>query len=86
MEKVGVRELKTHASEIVRRVREEHRSFELTYRGETIGKIIPSKPEVSRETAQKSWHDWQSFFSEVSEEAVDDATLDETMDEIRRTP
>lgn len=85
MEKVGVRELKTHASESVRRVREEHQSFEITYRGEIVGQIVPSTQEVNREAARKSWHDWQTFFSDVAEETVDGATLDETMFEVRRS-
>ncbi len=46
MDKVGIRELKTHADDIVRRVREKHESFELAYRGETVGQIIPIAQEV----------------------------------------
>jgi antitoxin (DNA-binding transcriptional repressor) of toxin-antitoxin stability system len=38
---VGVRELKTHASRILREVRDSRASFVLTHRGKAIGVILP---------------------------------------------
>lgn len=38
---VGVRELKTHAARIVRRVREARASYVLTHRGRAVGVILP---------------------------------------------
>ena len=38
---VGVRELKTHASRILRQVRDSRASFVLTHRGKAIGVILP---------------------------------------------
>ena len=38
---VGVRELKTHAARILRRVREARASYVLTYRGRAVGVILP---------------------------------------------
>jgi antitoxin (DNA-binding transcriptional repressor) of toxin-antitoxin stability system len=38
---VGVRELKTHASRILREVRDSGASFVLTHRGKAIGMILP---------------------------------------------
>ena len=41
MEEIGVRQLKTHASEIVRRVREEQAQYTVTYRGKPVGVLMP---------------------------------------------
>jgi prevent-host-death family protein len=41
MARVGVRELKTHASEIIRAVREERARYLITYRGRPVGLITP---------------------------------------------
>jgi prevent-host-death family protein len=38
---VGVRELKTHAAQILRQVRESRTSYLVTYRGRAIGVILP---------------------------------------------
>lgn len=41
METIGVRELKTRATEIVRRVREEGAAFEVTYRRRPVARLVP---------------------------------------------
>ncbi len=41
---VGVRELKTHAARILRRVRESRTSYILTHRGRAVGLILPVEP------------------------------------------
>jgi len=41
MEEIGVRELKTYASEIVCRVREEQARYTITYRGKPVGVLMP---------------------------------------------
>ena len=41
MPDVGVRELKTQASEIVRQVRENRVRYIITYRGEPVGLLMP---------------------------------------------
>lgn len=41
---VGVRELKTHAAGILRRVREARASYILTHRGLAVGVILPLEP------------------------------------------
>lgn len=41
MPDVGVRELKTQASEIVRQVRENRARYVITYRGEPVGLLMP---------------------------------------------
>ena len=41
MPTVGVRELKTRATDIIKQVREEGREFIITYRGTPVGLLIP---------------------------------------------
>ena len=43
---VGVRELKTHAADIVRQVREAKESYVVTHRGERVGVLLPVTPET----------------------------------------
>lgn len=54
MQTVGIRELKQHASEIIRRVREEGSEIQVTYRGEVVALLIP----VTRSASQKEAHAW----------------------------
>lgn len=54
MSSVGVRELKEHASEIVRRVREDGETIDITYRGEIVATIAP-KQERSQEERDAFW-------------------------------
>jgi prevent-host-death family protein len=41
MTAIGIRDLKLRTSEIVRRVREEHESVDVTYRGRVVARIVP---------------------------------------------
>ena len=41
MEKVGIKQLKRDASAILKRVRENNETIEVTYRGDTIAQIVP---------------------------------------------
>ncbi len=45
---VGVRELKTHAAQIVREVREAQASYVVTHRGRAVGVILPLDPTSPR--------------------------------------
>ena len=48
MEKVGIKQLKRDASAILKRVRENNETIEVTYRGDTIAQIVPVMSEVER--------------------------------------
>ena len=41
MTEVGIRELKTQASDIIRRVREDNETYIVTYRGKPVAKLEP---------------------------------------------
>jgi prevent-host-death family protein len=49
MPQIGIRDLKTHASEIMRRVRDERTRYIITYRGRPIGVLLPL-PETEVES------------------------------------
>jgi len=54
MPNVGIRALKTHASEIIRNVRERRARYVITYRGQPVGVLMPleqATPETRTDTA-----------------------------------
>lgn len=60
---VGVRELKTHAARILRRVRETKTTYVLTHRGRPIGVILPvdgSSPAVATRESDAA-DGWDEF-------------------------
>ena len=59
---VCVRELKTHAAGILRRVREARASYVLTHRGRAVGMILPLDPaEDTSATAEDAAAAWDTF-------------------------
>lgn len=70
MEEIGVRELKTHASEIVRRVREEQAQYTVTYRGKPIGVLMPfaHSVTVSAHTEPDPWDELERLGEEIGRE------------------
>ena len=84
MEKFGVRNLQIHASEIVRRVREGRETFELTYRRETIGQIVPLKTRTYQEVREEYLKKWEALIDNIAAHRIDNVSAEETMREIRR--
>ena len=67
MPEVGVRELKTNASELVRRVREGGEIIDITYYGEVVARLIPVKQsKASAEELDKLWAEMDQLAEEVS--------------------
>jgi prevent-host-death family protein len=61
---VGVRELKQHASELIRLVREEGRAIQITYRGEVVALLIPvTRPNPEEES--QAWADLDRLATEI---------------------
>jgi prevent-host-death family protein len=46
---VGIRELKTSASELIRRVREQGEVIDITYYGEIVARLVPVKQTKTTE-------------------------------------
>lgn len=72
MEKVGIREFKRDASKILRRVREEGETFEVTYHGKAIARLTPVEESVDRAmTVDEFFEAWDALPD------ADDASLPE---------
>lgn len=67
MSLVGVRELKTNASELVRRVREQGEIIDITYYGEVVARLVPVKEVKTRpEELAELWTEMDRLAQEVS--------------------
>ena len=63
MREIGVRELKVHASEIVRNVRKRRTRYLITYRGRPVGILAPlgSAEPVTPESAVEETAAWDEL-------------------------
>lgn len=85
MPEIGVRELKTHASEIVRKVREERTRYTITYRGKPVGILIPLEEyrEV-QEVKPDPWETLERLGEEIGRNWESDKSSIEILSEMRR--
>jgi prevent-host-death family protein len=63
---IGVRELKAHASEILRRVEEEGETIDVTRRGAVIARLVPVPRPVDRLTMQRVWEERDRLAEEIA--------------------
>lgn len=67
MTTIGIRELKEQTSKLLRRVREQGETIEITYRGKPVARLIPTekvRPDV-REVAA-IWSDIDQLVAEIA--------------------
>ncbi len=63
---IGVRELSSGASKILRRVREKGETVDITYHGEIIARIIPAKPpKIDPKVMGAIWADMDRVAEEI---------------------
>ena len=88
MPDVGVRELKTHASEIVRNVREHRTRYIITYRGQPVGVLAPLEgaTELLSDSDQDSdvWDELSKLGEEIGRGWQSPLTSAELLSEMRR--
>jgi prevent-host-death family protein len=91
MPDVGVRELKTRASEIVRNVRERRARYVITYRGKPVGVLLPLE-EASQgeavaggEQGAEVWEELSRLGEEIGRGWQSPLTSAELLSEMRRT-
>lgn len=66
-EEIGIRELKEHTSEVLRRVREEHASYDVTYRGKVVAKLVPvEQKEFDQEEFRRLWAEMDEIAARVA--------------------
>ena len=86
MHAIGVNELKTHTSEIMRMVREERISYTITYRGKPVGVLLPLEENggVSKEKNQDPWSKLEKIREKMSSLPRPEKSLTEALSEMRR--
>ena len=89
MPEVGVRELKTHGSEIVRNVRERRARYIITYRGRPVGILAPleTAPEsdpLSGEQGTTAWEELTRLGEEIGRGWKSHLTAAELLSGMRR--
>lgn len=89
MSEIGVRELKTRASEIVRAVRDRRARYLVTYRGRPVGVILPlgdaERNELaSDERREAAWTELVALGQKIGEGWQSEMTGVEILSEMRR--
>jgi prevent-host-death family protein len=88
MPEVGVRQLKTHASEILREVREQRARYVITYRGRPVGVLAPleTPPDSEAPLADPgtTWEELTRLGEEIGREWQSPLTSAELLSEMRR--
>ena len=85
MADIGVRELKTHASEIVRSVKETRASYIVTHRGRPVAAIVPidqARPEA--EANLSAWDELVLLGQEIGQGWQAAQSSSEILSEMRR--
>jgi prevent-host-death family protein len=90
MPDVGVRQLKAHASEIIREVRERRARYVITYRGRPVGLLMPldeasaATPLPPGEAGADAWETLTRLGEEIGREWRSPLTSAELLSEMRR--
>lgn len=85
MSTVGVRELKQETSKILRRVREEGETIEITYHGEVVARLVPvSPPEPPDEKIAAVLADLDALSAEISAKWPEGVSALDAVHDVRR--
>jgi len=85
MERVGIRELKHRTSEILRKVREGKKSFEITHRGRVVASLRPVKEQTRlRSEALSVWAEMDELAEEIGRRRTDGLSAKDAVREQRR--
>ena len=86
MADIGVRELKIHASEIVRKVKEKRMRYVVTHRGRPVAAIIPieeAQPDSSKDGIT-AWDELISLGQQISKGWQSKQSSTEILSDMRR--
>lgn len=85
MSTVGIRELKTNTSEIVRRVREHGEIVDITHRGQVVARLIPARPLLTpADELAELWDEMDHLAEEVGINWTGDVSAVDAVRENRR--
>ena len=83
MPEIGVRELKTRASEIIRKVRDRRARYVITYRGRPVGLLLPlEEPDLEERLLDKAAADPWEELTQLGQEIGRGWRADQTSAEI----
>lgn len=83
-EEIGIRELKTRASEVVRAVKETRARYVITQRGKPAALIIPLDAEPPKEKGDAVWEQLEKLGEELAKNWQSDKSAVEILSEMRR--
>lgn len=83
-EEIGIRELKTRASEVVRAVKETRARYVITRRGKPAALIIPLDAETPIEKGDEVWEQLEKLGEELAKNWQSDKSAVEILSEMRR--
>lgn len=87
MKQIGIRELKTHASEIVRSVKEERLRYVITRHGDPVAVILPvenAPAEGSLQDPERAWDELLQIGEQISRGIKAGQTASQALSEMRR--
>jgi prevent-host-death family protein len=86
MPNIGLRELKIHASEVVRDVSETRARYVVTRRGEPVAIIVPYSPQDTEDALDRdaAWADFRDLAEVAGRAWTSPLTSVQILDEIRR--
>ena len=67
--KIGIRELKNRAPQVVREVRESGETAEITYRGEVVAWLTPAEATTSARSSRSAWRAFDEVVSAIGARA-----------------
>ena len=83
-EEIGIRELKSRASEVVRAVKEERERYVITQRGKPAALLIPLDSALPEKSADEVWDRLMKIGEEISKGWQSEKSAVEILSEMRR--
>lgn len=85
MPDIGIRELKTHASEVVRNVKEKRMRYIVTHRGRPVAAIIPiEETQASSQAKASAWDELVSLGQQIGQGRESPQSSTEILSDMRR--
>ena len=84
IEEIGIRELKSRTSEVVRAVKEERARYVITQRGKPAALIIPVDAAPPEKSADEVWERLMKIGEELSKGWQSEKSAGEILSEMRR--
>jgi prevent-host-death family protein len=84
METIGIRELRTRATAILRQVREQGTAYEVTYRGRVVARLVPVTQPTTTESIDAFWERLERATEEISQDWPAEVSSVEAVRDVRR--